>query len=47
MKLSAIVSETELSAAISVLEKAKREKQRKEQKNAFSKFNFEKFDNDK
>jgi hypothetical protein len=38
-----IVSETELSAAIAVLEKAKREKQRMEQKNAFSKFNFEKF----
>lgn len=41
-----IVTETELSAAISVLEKAKREKQRIEQKNAFSKFNFEKFDYD-
>lgn len=38
------VSETELNAAISVLEKAKKEKQRVEQKNAFSKFNFEKMD---
>ena len=42
----AIVSETELSAAIAVLEKAKREKQRMEQKNTFSKFNFERFDYD-
>ena len=41
-----IVSETELSAAISVLEKAKREKQRKEQRASFSKFNFEKFNYD-
>ena len=41
-----IVSETELSAAISVLEKAKREKQRKEQRESFSKFNFEKFNYD-
>jgi len=44
-----VVSETELSAAISVLEKAKREKQRKLQQDAFSKFDFQKFnfDNDK
>ena len=41
-----IVSETELNAAILVLEKAKKEKQRLDQKNAFSKFNFEKFDYD-
>jgi hypothetical protein len=39
------VSETELSAAIAVLEKAKREKQRKEQKEAYSKFDFERFSN--
>jgi hypothetical protein len=38
-----VVNETELSAAIAVLEKAKREKQRKAQKEAFSKFDFEKF----
>lgn len=41
-----IVSETELAAAISVLEKAKREKQRKQQREAFSKFDFEKFNFD-
>jgi hypothetical protein len=39
------VSETELAAAISVLEKAKREKQRKEQKEAYKKFDFERFYN--
>jgi hypothetical protein len=39
------VSDLELSAAIAVLEKAKKEKQRKTQKDAFSKFNFEKFQN--
>ena len=37
------VNETELSAAIAVLEKAKREKQRHVQKEAFSKFNFQKY----
>jgi hypothetical protein len=37
-----VVSETELAAAIAVLEKAKREKQRKSQKEAFQKFNFQK-----
>ena len=42
-----VVSETELSAAISVLEKAKREKQFKAQKEAFSKFDFQKFNFDK
>lgn len=40
-----VVSETELAAAIAVLEKAKREKQRKAQKEAYSKFDFEKFTN--
>lgn len=39
------VSETELAAAIAVLEKAKREKQRKAQKDAYSKFDFEKYNN--
>lgn len=42
-----VVSEPELSAAIAVLDKAKREKQRKEQKEAFKHFNFQKFDYDK
>ena len=42
-----IVSETELAAAIAVLEKAKREKHRKAQKEAYSKFDFEKFYTDK
>jgi hypothetical protein len=40
-----VVSEPELAAAIAVLEKAKREKQRKEQKDAYSKFDFERFYN--
>jgi hypothetical protein len=40
-----VVSEPELAAAIAVLEKAKREKQRKEQKEAYSKFDFERFYN--
>jgi hypothetical protein len=40
------VSETELSAAIAVLEKAKREKLRQVQKEAFSKFNFQKYNYD-
>jgi len=42
-----VVSETELSAAIAVLEKSKREKQRKVQKEAFSKFDFHKYEYDK
>jgi hypothetical protein len=42
-----VVSEPELSAAIAVLEKAKREKQRKAQKEAFSKFDFQKYNYDK
>ena len=40
-----IVTEPELSAAIAVLEKAKKEKQRKAQKDAYSKFDFERFTN--
>jgi hypothetical protein len=36
-----IVSETEISQAIAVLEKAKKEKERKKQKDVFSNFNFE------
>jgi hypothetical protein len=42
-----VVSDTELSAAIAVLEKAKREKQRKTQKEAFSKFDFDRYNYDK
>jgi hypothetical protein len=42
-----VVSEPELSAAIAVLEKAKREKQQKAQKDAYSKFDFEKYNYDK
>jgi hypothetical protein len=41
------VSEPELSAAIAVLEKAKRDKQKKTQKIAFSKFDFQKYNYDK
>jgi len=40
------VSETELSAAIAVLEKAKRDKQRKQQREMFTKFDFEKYNYD-
>jgi hypothetical protein len=40
-----VVSEPELAAAIAVLEKAKRDKKRKEQKEAYSKFDFERFYN--
>ena len=40
------VSDVELSAAIAVLEKAKREKEKKAQKEAFSKFDFHKYDYD-
>lgn len=36
-----LVSDTELSSAIAVLEKAKREKQRIQQREAFEKFNYE------
>jgi hypothetical protein len=42
-----VVTEPELSAAIAVLEKAKREKERKMQKEAFKQFNFEKYNFDK
>ena len=38
-----VVSELELSAAVAVLEKAKREKRRKDQKEAFKNFDFQKF----
>ena len=41
------VSETEIAAAIGVLEKARREKQRQVQKEAFTKFNFENYNFDK
>jgi hypothetical protein len=41
------VSEPELAAAIAVLEKAKREKQKLNQKQAFSKFDFQKYNYDK
>ncbi|MFY7727997.1 MAG: hypothetical protein ACOVRN_00620 [Flavobacterium sp.] len=40
-----VVTEPELAAAIAVLEKAKREKQRKAQKDAYAKFDFERFTN--
>jgi hypothetical protein len=39
------ISETEISEAIAVLEKAKKEKQRENQKKLFSKFDFQKYDN--
>jgi uncharacterized membrane protein len=42
-----VVSETELAAAMAILEKAKREKQRKAQKDAYLQFNFEKYNYDK
>jgi hypothetical protein len=42
-----IVSELELSAAVAVLEKAKREKQRKVQKEAYKNFDFQKYNYDK
>uniref|UniRef100_A0A6C0ERY9 EF-hand domain-containing protein n=1 Tax=viral metagenome TaxID=1070528 RepID=A0A6C0ERY9_9ZZZZ len=42
-----VVSETELASAIAVLEKAKREKQHLLQKQAFAKFDFEKYNYDK
>jgi hypothetical protein len=42
-----VVSDIELSAAVAVLEKAKREKQRKNQKEAFKHFDFEKYNYDK
>jgi hypothetical protein len=42
-----VVSELELSAAVAVLEKAKREKRRKDQKEAFKNFDFQKYNYDK
>jgi hypothetical protein len=39
------VSDAELAGAIAILEKAKREKQIKEQKEAYAKFDFERFTN--
>jgi len=42
-----VVSETELSEAIAVLEKAKKEKNRKFQREMFTKFDFEKYNYDK
>ena len=41
-----VVSDIELSAAVAILEKAKREKQRKTQKEAFTKFDFQKYNYD-
>ena len=38
-----IVSDTELSAAIAVLEKAKKDKQKKEQKDAYLKFDYKQY----
>ena len=40
-----VVTDTEIAAAVAVLEKANREKQRKAQKEAYSKFDFERFSN--
>jgi hypothetical protein len=42
-----VVSDTEVAAAVAVLEKANREKQRKQQKDAYKKFDFEKYNYDK
>ena len=42
-----MVSEIELSNAIAILEKARREKHQLEQRNAFAKFDFQKFNYDK
>jgi hypothetical protein len=41
-----VISDTELMSAIAILEKANKEKQRKKQKEIFSKFNFEKYNYD-
>jgi hypothetical protein len=38
-----VVSDPEIAAAVAILEKANREKQRKAQKEAFAKFDFQKF----
>lgn len=42
-----IVTESELANAIAVLEKAKKEKQRKQQKTAYKNFQFDRFNYDK
>ena len=42
-----VVSESEMAAAFAILEKAKREKQKQTQREAFSKFDFEKYNYDK
>jgi hypothetical protein len=42
-----VVTDTEMAAAVAVLEKAKREKQRKAQKEAFAKFDFDRYNFDK
>jgi hypothetical protein len=42
-----VVSDTEMAAAVAVLEKAKREKQKKDKKMAYQKFDFDKFNYDK
>lgn len=42
-----LFSDTELAAAIAVLEKAKRDKQRQFQKEAYARFDFEKYNYDK
>ena len=41
-----VVNETEYSAAVAVLDRVRREKQKKEQKDAFAKFDFYKFNFD-
>jgi len=41
-----VVTDTEMAAAVAVLEKAKREKQRKDQKMAYQKFDFNKYNYD-
>lgn len=41
-----VVSDTEVAAAVAIIEKSKREKQRKEQKEAFAKFDFERYNFD-
>jgi len=40
-----VVTEPEVAAALAVLDKANREKQRKAQKTAYEKFDFERFQN--
>ncbi len=40
------ITDTEISAAVAILEKAKREKQKLQQKEAYAKFDFEKYNYD-